>query len=443
MSKPAIRIENLGKRYIVDHEQKARGGYRTLRDSLAEMAAAPVKKLMGLGAWNSNLGKEGREKGRTKEEFWALKDITFEVQPGEVMGIIGRNGAGKSTLLKVLSQITKPTTGRVELNGRVGSLLEVGTGFHPELTGRENIYLNGSILGMNKREIDRKFDEIVDFAEIEQFLDTPVKRYSSGMYVRLAFAVASHLEPEVMIVDEVLAVGDYRFQQKCIDRISLLSNQGLTILFVTHQLATLQRLCNCAIFLEGGRLRHSGDKEGAIRLYLDDAKLATPGEWQSIRRSPAARINSEATFSAIYMKSSSPLPNGNPIPDCSVDFSIRVEATTSISSVRLALSIFSHDGAKLINMDSLGTEQIVPVRAGDNTFNIGVKSLHLKPGTYNVALWLACSGHVIDYVPNAFSVEVEDFSPLSKNKFLGVGDGCVTSDYSFTWQEITNNGDIS
>ncbi|HUR52967.1 MAG TPA: ABC transporter ATP-binding protein, partial [Gemmataceae bacterium] len=225
---PAVRVEGLGKRYRLAHGQE-RAQYRTLRDSLAEFAKSPFRKR------------------GTVEEFWALDDVSFEVQPGEVVGIIGRNGAGKSTLLKVLSRITKPTTGRVEINGRVGSLLEVGTGFHPELTGRENIYLNGSILGMSRREIAAKFDEIVAFAEVEKFLDTPVKRYSSGMYVRLAFAVAAHLEPEILIVDEVLAVGDAEFQKKCLGKMgSLTANEGRTILFVSHQLGAIAQLCGKA-----------------------------------------------------------------------------------------------------------------------------------------------------------------------------------------------------
>src|SRR5688572_24610295 len=210
MATPAIRVEGLGKRYRLVHGQE-RARYRTLRESLTELVKSPF-----------------RRKGSV-EEFWALNDVSFEVQPGEVVGIIGRNGAGKSTLLKVLSRITKPSTGRAVINGRVGSLLEVGTGFHPELTGRENIYLNGSILGMSRKEIERKFDEIVDFAEVEKFLDLPVKRYSSGMYVRLAFAVAAHLEPEILIVDEVLAVGDAGFQKKCLGKIGQVAKGGRTV----------------------------------------------------------------------------------------------------------------------------------------------------------------------------------------------------------------------
>src|SRR5947209_6725503 len=212
--KPAISVENLGKCYRVDHEAN-RKGYRTLREALARIATSPLRMLRG--------SLEGRATG---EEFWALKDVSFDVKPGEVVGIIGRNGAGKSTLLKILSRITKPTRGQVTLHGRLGSLLEVGTGFHPELTGRENVYLNGSIIGMRRREIDSKFDQIVDFSGVEKFLDTPVKRYSSGMYVRLAFAVAAHLDPEILLVDEVLAVGDQAFQKKCLGRMGEIAAGG-------------------------------------------------------------------------------------------------------------------------------------------------------------------------------------------------------------------------
>ncbi len=250
----AIVVENLGKSYRVNHEQ-VRVGYRTLRESLAGLALAPIRRLQN--------GANG-----ATEEFWALKDVNFEVQPGEVIGIIGRNGAGKSTLLKILSRITKPTTGRVTLNGRVGSLLEVGTGFHPELTGRENIYMNGSILGMSRREITAKFDEIVAFAEIEKFLDTPVKRYSSGMYVRLAFAVAAHLEPEILIVDEVLAVGDVAFQKKCLGKMEDVARHGRTVLFVSHNLGAVQRLCKSCIVLDRGAIRCLSDSKTAVANYF-------------------------------------------------------------------------------------------------------------------------------------------------------------------------------
>lgn len=252
MSYTAIKVEHLTKQYVLRQQQAS--NYTALRDVLAEKAKAVIK---------GNLGK------KQKDTFLALDDISFSIQAGERVGIIGRNGAGKSTLLKVLSRIVSPTKGRITLEGRIASLLEVGTGFHPELTGRENIYLNGSILGMSKAEITKKFDEIVTFAEVERFLDTPVKRYSSGMYVRLAFAVAAHLEPEILIVDEVLAVGDAAFQKKCLGRMREVAGEGRTILFVSHNMDAVQRLCNKGILLDKGRLVMEGDINAVTNKYLE------------------------------------------------------------------------------------------------------------------------------------------------------------------------------
>lgn len=257
MSSAIISVENLGKKYQISH-QAERQRYVALRDVIAER----VKGLFG-GRKTDNGG------GNTVEDFWALKGVSFEVQPGEVVGIIGRNGAGKSTMLKVLSQITEPTEGRVTLRGRVASLLEVGTGFHPELTGRENIFLNGAILGMTRAEIRKKFDEIVAFAEVEKFLDTPVKRYSSGMYVRLAFAVAAHMEPEILIVDEVLAVGDAQFQKKCLGKMqSVATQENRTVLFVSHNLQTVRQMCQRVLLLQQGQLVASGDAHETIGRYM-------------------------------------------------------------------------------------------------------------------------------------------------------------------------------
>lgn len=253
MSEVVIHAEDLSKRYLVGHQAQSREHYTSLRDTLARGAHTFARKTSDFFA--------GRQivPGDELEEFWALKDINFAVERGEVLGIIGRNGAGKSTLLKVLSRITEPSAGRVTIKGRVASLLEVGTGFHPELTGRENIYLNGAILGMTRAEIRRKFDEIVAFAEVEQFLDTPVKRYSSGMYVRLAFAVAAHLEPEILVVDEVLAVGDAEFQKKSLGKMGEVAHQGRTILFVSHNMNAIERLCSRVIFIDKGRVKGSYD----------------------------------------------------------------------------------------------------------------------------------------------------------------------------------------
>jgi len=254
MTDCAIRVENLGKRYQLGQSQR----YRALRDTLGDVLSAPKRWLRG----------EKRERSAENDgTFWALKDVSFEIKPGEVVGIIGRNGAGKSTLLKILSRITEPTEGGVDLYGRVGSLLEVGTGFHPELTGRENIYLNGAILGMKRAEIARKFDEIVAFAGIERFLDSAVKFYSSGMYTRLAFAVAAHLEPEILMVDEVLAVGDLEFQQKCLGKMSEVARSGRTVLFVSHNMAAIKQLCDRGILLRSGRLAFTGDVRTCIDLY--------------------------------------------------------------------------------------------------------------------------------------------------------------------------------
>ncbi|MBC1235995.1 ATP-binding cassette domain-containing protein [Nostoc sp. 2RC] len=260
-----ISVENLSKKYIIAHQQEGRSRYKALRDVIADGAKSFAKTFI------KPSGKKMPNPAR--EEFWALKDISFEIQQGEAIGVIGRNGAGKSTLLKVLSRITEPTRGRIAIKGRVASLLEVGTGFHPELTGRENIYLNGSVLGMSKAEIKKKFDEIVAFAEVEKFLDTPVKRYSSGMYVRLAFSVAAHLEPEILIVDEVLAVGDSAFQKKCLGKMGdVATREGRTVLFVSHSMQAIAQLTKRCILLSKGSVQFDGDTGKAMQLYMAGQK---------------------------------------------------------------------------------------------------------------------------------------------------------------------------
>lgn len=266
---PVIKVENLGKEYFLSHHAKER--YMTLRDVIADNIKSVFSR---------------NKKGRTlnySEEFWALKNVSFEIYQGEKIGIIGRNGAGKSTLLKVLSQIIEPTEGKVTINGHIASLLEVGTGFHPELSGRENIFLNGAILGMGKREIESKFDEIVAFAEVEKFLDTPVKRYSSGMYVRLAFSVAAHLNPDILIIDEVLAVGDAAFQKKCLSKIEEISGRGKTVLFVSHNMSTVMKLCDKAILLNAGKIEASGSAEDVVdKYYRSDMGTSAHRVWENI-----------------------------------------------------------------------------------------------------------------------------------------------------------------
>src|SRR5436305_3704697 len=272
MSDSVISVENLSKQYLIGHQSARRERYVALRDVIGGEARNFVRKAADL--------LHGRQivQGDEIEEFWALRNVSFEVKQGDVVGVIGRNGAGKSTLLKILSRITEPTEGCVRLRGRVGSLLEVGTGFHPELTGRENIYLNGAILGMRRHEIHARFDQIVEFAEIGPFLDTPVKRYSSGMYVRLAFAVAAHLEPEILIVDEVLAVGDMAFQRKCMGRMREVGRTGCTVLFVSHNMPAVESLCGRALLLAGGRVIQDGPVRELIQEYFRSVIRPQTGE---------------------------------------------------------------------------------------------------------------------------------------------------------------------
>ncbi|MDA8174635.1 MAG: ABC transporter ATP-binding protein [Nitrospiraceae bacterium] len=282
MNDIALRAEHISKRYRIGRAEES---YRTLRDTITDIACAPFRKIKGLFAG----GHRGGDAAWT--EFWALKDVSFDIRAGEVTGIIGRNGAGKSTLLKVLSRITEPTNGYAEIHGRVSSLLEVGTGFHAELTGRENIYLNGAILGMSRLEIKRKFDEIVAFAEVDKFIDTPVKRYSSGMYLRLAFAVAAHLDPEILIVDEVLAVGDARFQKKCLHKMEDVGHNGRTVIFVSHNMPAITRLCKRAILLEGGSLKEEGPAHKVVGSYLDAGHSnAAVREWADPAKAPGNDI---------------------------------------------------------------------------------------------------------------------------------------------------------
>jgi lipopolysaccharide transport system ATP-binding protein len=272
---PIIKVENLGKQYRIG---AAREPYGTLREALVKAARAPLKKVLRRGA-------------AEPLTVWAVKDVSFEVNPGEIVGIIGRNGAGKSTLLKLLSRITEPSVGRIKLYGRIGSLLEVGTGFHPELTGRENIYLNGAILGMKRAEITQKFDEIVAFSEVEKFIDTPVKRYSSGMYLRLAFAVAAHLDPEILVVDEVLAVGDARFQRKCLDKMQDVGQHGRTVLFVSHNISAITRLCPRTILLDEGVVLRDGPSHEVAGAYLSSGLGATATRsWPNAETAPGNEI---------------------------------------------------------------------------------------------------------------------------------------------------------
>jgi lipopolysaccharide transport system ATP-binding protein len=359
MSRPIIEVENLSKRYRLGQFNA-----QTMREEVEQLLAR---------FRNKELGRDG-EPSSENSEIWALKNISFSVQPGEVIGIIGRNGAGKSTLLKILSRITEPTSGSAFLRGRVASLLEVGTGFHPELTGRENVYLNGAILGMTRAEIRHKFDQIVAFAEVERFLDTPVKRYSSGMYIRLAFAVAAHLETDIMIVDEVLAVGDAAFQRKCLGKIHDVAGKGRTVLFVSHNMGAVGTLCQQTIYLEDGQLRAIGMTREIIPRYLSDA---LEGPVQSLERSRLPGYGQRVRFSSIKLLGNEG-PNvrfGDPL-----HFALGVSAAAKLTDVSIGSSIFDQSG---VCVGTLCTDETFSICAQEElSLRLVIRNLNLAPGMY-------------------------------------------------------------
>jgi lipopolysaccharide transport system ATP-binding protein len=370
MSDVVIRCEGLGKRYEIGERER----YLTLRDRLTHVLYAPARRLGAL------LRQPPADAGRIGDRmFWALRDVGFEVRRGEVLGIIGRNGAGKSTLLKILSRITKPTLGRARIRGRVGSLLEVGTGFHPELTGRENIYLNGAILGMRKVEMDRKFDEIVAFAEVELFIDTPVKRYSSGMYMRLAFAVAAHLDPEILLVDEVLAVGDAAFQRKCLGKMRDVAKAGRTILFVSHNIVAVEHLCKSAMLLDGGRLMRHGEAREVVGDYL--ASSNARGNRGDLRVIQGRRGSGECRFVRVEVLagdgSESVIRSGG-------DLLLRMHFECSARVVRpvFSVAIATLTGQRIfaVYTSDLGME--IPDIEGHGCIDLEISRVNLMPGKY-------------------------------------------------------------
>jgi lipopolysaccharide transport system ATP-binding protein len=390
MDEVVIRAENLGKKYVIGH-QIQRERYVALRDVLARGAKNAFRKTIGFGSRTGTVDQ-------VTEEFWALDDVSFEVKRGEVLGIIGRNGAGKSTLLKILSRITEPSKGRVTVKGRVASLLEVGTGFHPELTGRENVYLNGAILGMTRAEIKRKFDEIVAFAEVERFLDTPVKRYSSGMYVRLAFAVAAHLEPEILVVDEVLAVGDAEFQKKCLGKMDEVAGHGRTILFVSHNMQALSALCARGLVLSGGRILADAGMNEAIGAYaMQTAEHRSSAPHILFERGAPSKA-AEAAVIRVEMLDE----NANPrvlVPTLgAVTFRIWVRAQGAMPQASVILSLRSLAGGTLAKFET-NPRRIQPVKsAGDQFVDCCIEQLPLLPGQYFISVGLAHYGvDIIDW----------------------------------------------
>jgi lipopolysaccharide transport system ATP-binding protein len=419
MSETVIRVENLGKKYIIGHQSEGAYQYTALRDVIAG----------GVKAIGQKLRRPTQTLSQTrKEEFWALKDVSFEVKRGEVIGIIGRNGAGKSTLLKILSRITEPTTGRIQIKGRVASLLEVGTGFHPELTGRENIFLNGAILGMSRAEINRKFDEIVEFAEITRFLDTPVKRYSSGMYVRLAFAVAAHLEPEILVVDEVLAVGDIAFQKKCLGKIKSVSQQDRrTVLFVSHNIAAIQNICKRGMILSGGRLAKQGLIEDVVYKYMsshhtiDTEKSGVKIPWTTDQKVQiiGIRILDE---------------HGNPVENCQTGDLLRIELQVKSPAYKTKadfnIGIYNQLGEKLTHIGTAYSQTKTP------TESINIKEIYkvvcnipdipLPEGLYYLNFSVFQNSEKVQHIRNGISLYVSagDFyntgklPPTREMKFL-------------------------
>ncbi len=396
MSDYAIKIENLGKKYIISHQNQA--GYKTFRDVLVEKAKNAANLIM-----HPLSGGGAALSAADYEEFWALRDVSLEIKAGERVGIIGRNGAGKSTLLKILSRITDPSAGDVWINGRVASLLEVGTGFHPELTGRENIYLNGAILGMGREEIKRKFDEIVAFSEVEKFLDTPVKRYSSGMYVRLAFSVAAHLEPEILVVDEVLAVGDAAFQKKCLGKMEDVGKEGRTILFVSHNMGVISGLCERGIYLKNGEVSCFDSAEKAISCYLNQTPNELPG-MNSLVGHPNREKGLKPYLSGFEMVGNSKiLEKGKP-------FSVKISYNfdRKIVSPFFYIIFTNALGAKAFTLDSVNqNNNIPPVLEGEGEIICNVESMPLLPGNYYISLKLWIQGQKLDDVENVFSFDVE------------------------------------
>lgn len=405
-----ICVEGLGKRYRIGERQQNR--------SLVDTISAAPRRLLA-----------GKSRHRERAHIWALQDVSFAVREGEVLGIIGRNGAGKSTLLKILSRITKPTTGCAKIRGRVGSLLEVGTGFHPELTGRENIYLNGAVLGMKKMEIDRKFDEIVAFAEVEKFLDTPVKRYSSGMYVRLAFAVAAHLEPEILIVDEVLAVGDAAFQKKCLGKMSDVASKGRTVLFVSHNMSAIRRLCSRTIRFERGQLAVDGNTSDVVDSYLtSDLTGKTPVSWIDVSR-VSRRGNRKVYVKSVWYSSGVATTNFRPFSRGPLEIKLAIVADMPRAIKSIAVALYDQYGTKMVNADTVALGQIVNLGEGCNVVQLRIEELYLNSGVYSLGWSIADPlGVVFDQSEAVIEIEVLD----RESKGVGMtpnDDGAVICDF--------------
>jgi lipopolysaccharide transport system ATP-binding protein len=393
---PILELRNVSKEYVLGGAMRR---HETLREILVRAAQKPYRVLMGRDNHSSN----------QREHFWALHDISFDVEPGDVIGIIGRNGAGKSTLLKIMSRITDPTDGYIRIRGRLASLLEVGTGFHPELTGRENIFLNGAILGMRKAEIVSKFDEIVAFSEIERFLDTPVKHYSSGMYVRLAFSVAAHLNPEILVVDEVLAVGDMAFQKKCLGKMSEVSQGGRTVLFVSHNMAAVQNLCRKGIVLNRGRLAFTGTAKDAIDYYLHSVSgSGAQGHVIDLTNARRADTSRPPVLERLefYTDGNAPM-NGSLPMGAALKVRVHFSLKAPIDSFNVGLGFDNNFGQRVFTAHSFfEPDRSHGERVGPQIFSCSIPSLTLVPGEYTLRVWLDIGNAEADLIDDAARIHV-------------------------------------
>ena len=392
MSNIAIRLENVSKQYRIG---RSRVDNKTLRELLTHTATLPFRCL------RKNLPTHGN--ALNKGTFWALKDVSFEVKRGEVLGIIGSNGAGKSTLLKILSRITEPTLGVGTINGRVGSLLEVGTGFHPELTGRENIFLNGAILGMRRAEIAGKFDEIVDFAEVDKFVDTPVKHYSSGMYLRLAFAVAAHLEPEILLVDEVLAVGDAAFQNKCLGKMQNVADNGRTVLFVSHDMAAVQAHCRRGIYLSEGHIACDATADEAVRAYV--AGFAN-GAKRPLTLRTDRKGSGALRFTACWIENKQGVKVDRAMVGDDIRFCFAYKATKPSRNVHVAFNLQERIGDAIINCNTTDVGEDLVLAPEEGVFVCEIKKFPLRAGRYVGELACQVQGVLTDWVQGAFTVDI-------------------------------------
>ncbi len=399
---PVIEVKGLSKSYEIGHG--GAGGYKRLSESMTGFAVHPLRTVR---EWRSE-----------KEVFWAVKDVSFEVTKGEVVGIIGRNGAGKSTVLKIISRITYPTTGRIDLRGRVGSLLEVGTGFHPELTGRENIYMCGAILGMKKKEIDGNFDDIVRFAEIEKFLDTPVKRYSSGMYVRLGFAVAAHLRPEILLVDEVLAVGDAQFQKKCLGKIQDVSEGGKTVLFVSHNMPVVEGLCEKAILVDEGRMKAMGDARDVVSEYLKVLNTYKGSDLSDPSLKRTGNGTARFTWIEVLTLDGGTLQAVTQRMPFRVSVKLKVESTIEVKD--LGLTVVDRLGRNVLSTSLADNRSNIRLDRGTHTLSVFVDPNPFLKGNYTIKLF--CRGKefqdydMIDYAYNLVVVPNIEFEQAKSAK---------------------------